>query len=117
MYTDSEYVYTLSPSIVIDDYHCRKFETLSGLMSEEHNWKAYSTHLEDILDKNTPCVPFLGVLLTMIVQYESVHAMHESTSRFRRPSRSSRVKKVSGVEDYTVLEAITVRNRCVCVCL
>lgn len=80
-------------------------------MSEEHSWKAYNKHLENLLNKNTPCIPFLGVLLTKIVQYESVHAVRDTDSNFRRPSRSSKVKKVSGVEDYTLLQAITVRNR------
>ena len=66
-------------------------------MSEQHNWRVYSVQLQELLDTTTPFIPFLGVLLTTTVQY---HSRLEGCPR-----------KVSGIEDYTLLEAITVRNR------
>ena len=85
----------------------RKFEKLSDLMSEEYNWKLYRAELEACFARNIPCIPFLGVLLTTIVQQESA-----TISRGGQMSRHGR-KRVSGVEMYTILEAITVRNRLV----
>ena len=67
-------------------------------MSEEYNWRAYRKHLNKLLEETTPCIPFLGVLLTTTVQTGS-------------SASGRRSRKASGVEDYTVLEAITVRNR------
>ena len=66
-------------------------------MSEEYNWRSYRKHLDKLLEETTPCIPFLGVLLTTTVQSGS--------------SSDRRLRKASGVEDYTLLEAITVRNR------
>ncbi len=66
-------------------------------MSEQHNWRVYSVQLQELLDTTTPFIPFLGVLLTTTVQYHS--------------RLEGRPRKVSGIEDYTLLEAITVRNR------
>ena len=68
-------------------------------MSEEHNWNDYRMEIQSKLDQNIPCIPFLGVLLTSIVQQESMNAV--------RP----RNRRLSGVEDYTVMEAVTVRNK------
>ena len=76
-------------------------------MSEEYNWKLYRAELETCFANNIPCIPFLGVLLTTIVQQEST-----TVSRGGQMSRHGR-KRVSGVEMYTILEAITVRNRSV----
>ena len=77
----------------------RKFGLLSSLMSEDHNWTSYRLELQAKLDNNIPCIPFLGVLLTSIVQQDSAHSARQKGRRF------------SGVEDYTVMEAVTVRNR------
>ena len=76
-------------------------------MSEEYNWKLYRSELETCFANNIPCIPFLGVLLTTIVQQESI-----TLSRNGQMSRHGR-KRISGVEMYTILEAITVRNRSV----
>lgn len=74
---------------------------LTRLMCEEYNYRDYRLKLEETLANNIPCIPFLGVLLTTIVQKESAHN-----------HRSGRMgRKFSGVEDYTIIEAITVRNR------
>jgi len=53
-------------------------------------------------EEGTPCIPFLGVLLTTIAQQGSVEVVAPKVSRKRRPS---------GVEDYVVMEAVTVRNK------
>ena len=71
-------------------------------MSEECNWKAYRSELHDCIVSKTPCVPFLGVLLTSIVQQESFHFTQ---------SKQQLARKQSVLEGYTILEAITVRNR------
>ena len=96
---------TFSPSFSF----LRKFEALCHLMSEEFNYREYRRVLDETLESGIPCIPFLGVLLTTIVQC--------SAHKYGLGSR-----KYSGVEDYTVMEAVTVRNRyteeivCVCVC-
>ena len=77
----------------------RKYTALSKLMSEDHNWSDYRIELQTKLDDYIPCIPFLGVLLTTIVQQGSVNTVKMRGRRF------------SGVEDYTIMEAITVRNR------
>ena len=77
----------------------RKYAALTKLMSEDHNWSQYRMELQSKLDSNIPCIPFLGVLLTSIVQQGSAH-----TVKYRG-------RRYSGVEDYTIMEAITVRNR------
>jgi len=69
-------------------------------MSEEYCWRQYSTHLKALIDTTTPCIPFLGVLLTTTVQHQ---LGSQQGGKGRRTS--------TGVEDYLVLEAITVRNR------
>ena len=102
---------SLSISPPFSQLHHRKFEKLSELMSEEYNWKHYRAELETCFTENLPCIPFLGVLLTTIVQHESA-----TTSRGVKMSLSRNGRKrVSGVEMYTILEAITVRNRSVVV--
>ena len=69
-------------------------------MSEEMNYRDYRRALDDVMSTNAPCVPFLGVLLTTIVQFSS-----------QSYGNSLRRRKCSGIEDYTVVEAVTVRNR------
>jgi len=69
-------------------------------MSEEMNYREYRQRLDEVIATGTPCIPFLGVLLTTIVQFSSLNCRHLMGSR-----------KFSGTEDYTVMEAVTVRNR------
>ena len=76
-------------------------------MTEEHNYASYRYDLQSNLDQDIPCIPFLGVLLTTICQTDSAHAVTPSVGG----------RRMSGVEGYTVMEAITVRNRLVCVCV
>lgn len=68
-------------------------------MSEDRNWNDYRMHLSSKLEENVPCIPFLGVLLTSIAQQRSVHTVKVHGRRR------------SGVEDYTIMEAVTIRNR------
>ncbi len=66
-------------------------------MCEDRNWAKYRRTLSALLESTTPCVPFLGVLLTTTVQY---HCRLEG-----------RPRKKSGVEDYVLLDAVTNRKR------
>ncbi len=66
-------------------------------MCEDRNWAVYRQTLKHLLESTTPCVPFLGVLLTSTVQYQN--------------RLEGRPRKESGVEDYTLLDAVTVRKR------
>ena len=58
----------------------RRFNQLTRLMSEEDNWKLYRQDLDRCLTTNTPCVPFLGLFLTQVVQQESYHKMREENN-------------------------------------
>jgi len=79
----------------------RKFLSLSALMSEECNFNLYHQDLEQTLAANIPCIPFLGIFLTVVVQHDSYTQM--SSKNMRRQSTL--------LETYTILDAITVRNR------
>ena len=68
-------------------------------MSEDFNYKEYRADLKAKMAANVSCIPFLGVLLTTIVQLDSAD------------SAQIRGRRCSGVEGYTIIEAITVRNR------
>ena len=73
-------------------------------MSEEDNWAMYRNDLDQQFAANTPCIPFLGVFLTQIVQQDSYNEC--------KPKRGCGIRKnSSGLENYTILEAITVRNQ------
>ena len=69
-------------------------------MSEESNFNLYHQDLEQTLAANTPCIPFLGIFLTVVVQHDSYAQM--SSKKMRRQSTL--------LETYTILDAITVRN-------
>lgn len=55
-------------------------------MSEEDNWRVYKIELHDTMIKGT-CVPFLGQLLTQILQQETVKEVisYRKKSQGRRP--------------------------------
>ena len=73
-------------------------------MSEEDNWEVYRKDLEQQFTSSTPCIMFLGVFLTQIVQQDSYNQCKAKTGcGIRRHS--------SVLGNYTVLEAITVRNQ------
>ena len=61
-------------------------------MSEDDNWKLYREDLDRCLSANTPCVPFLGLFLTQVVQQESYHKLRAEKfiSESRRGKRRSR---------------------------
>ena len=82
----------------------RTFKQLSELMSEKGNWMVYCRDLEQQLTANIPCIPFLGVFLTQIVQQDSYNQCKPKTGDVIR-------KRLSGLENYTILETITVRNQ------
>ena len=77
-------------------------------MSEERNWRQYRRQLAKHVSNNTSCVIFLGVLLSNVVRYESYQQLKRSN---RLSSAMPVARKVSVCETFTVLEAITVRNR------
>ena len=59
-------------------------------MSEDDNWKLYREDLDRCLSANTPCVPFLGLFLTQVVQQESYHKLRAEVGESRRGKRRSR---------------------------
>ena len=64
----------------------------------------YRNDLDQQFAASTPCIPFLGVFLTQIVQQESYSQC--------KPKRGGVIRKHSaGLENYTILEAITARNQ------
>jgi len=56
-------------------------------MSEEDNWRVYKSELKEVMSSKNLCVPFLGQLLTQIVQQETVNDLksYRRKSRGRRP--------------------------------
>ena len=68
----------------------------------------YKREIAKHVSSNTNCVIFLGVLLSNVVRYE-LYQQLKRTSRLSNPPPL--VKKLSVCETFTVLEAITVRNR------
>lgn len=64
----------------------------------------YRKDLEQQFNSNTPCIPFLGVFLTQIVQQDSYDQCRAKTGCGIR-------KHSSCLGNYTILEAITVRNQ------
>ena len=82
----------------------RRFKQLSELMSEEDNWAMYRNDLDQQFTASTPCIPFLGVFLTQVVQQDSYNQC--------KPKRGCGIRKhSSALGNYTILEAITVRNQ------
>lgn len=65
----------------------KRFTRLCHLMSEEDNWQLYRKELGRRLASDTPCVPFLGLFLTQVVQQESYHKMR--VEKDECPSSSS----------------------------
>ena len=61
-------------------------------MSEDDNWKLYREDLDRCLSTNTPCIPFLGLFLTQVVQQESYHKLRAEkfVGDSRRGNRRSR---------------------------
>ena len=61
-------------------------------MSEDDNWKLYREDLDRCLSTNTPCIPFLGLFLTQVVQQESYHKLRAEkfVGDKRRGNRRSR---------------------------
>ncbi|XP_028415859.1 ras-specific guanine nucleotide-releasing factor RalGPS1-like [Dendronephthya gigantea] len=64
----------------------KQYRSLTNLMSEEDNFAAYRNELDNLMDKNVPCLPFLGDFLTQIAQTQTYLACrkkecHKSTSK------------------------------------
>ena len=68
----------------------------------------YKREIAKHVSSNTTCVIFLGILLSNVVRYESYQQL-KRTSQLSNPPPL--VKKLSVCKTFTVLEAITVRNR------
>ena len=68
----------------------------------------YKREIAKHVSSNTTCVIFLGVLLSNVVRYESYQQLKRTS---QLPNHAPLVKKLSVCETFTVLEAITVRNR------
>ena len=81
----------------------RQFKELSSVVSEDRNWETYCRELHQQLSTNTPFIPFLGVFLTQIVQRESYEKM--------RPKEENIHRQATIFETYTILDAITARNK------
>lgn len=75
-------------------------------MSEECNFNLYHQDLEHTLAANIPCIPFLGIFLTVVVQHDSYTQMSSKNMSSKNMRRQSTL-----LETYTILDAITVRNR------
>ena len=54
-------------------------------MSEENNWQLYREKLDKHLADDTPCIPFLGLFLTQIIQ----HGSYKVIRRARELNKSS----------------------------
>ena len=75
---------------------------------ETESWRVYKREIAKHVSSNTTCVIFLGVLLSNVVRYESYQQLKRTS---QLPNHAPLVKKLSVCETFTVLEAITVRNR------
>ena len=77
-------------------------------MSDDGSWREYKREISKHIATHSTCVVFLGVFLSHAVRYES----YQQLKRYSRLQCSMPVvKKMSVCETFTVLEAITVRNR------
>lgn len=93
--------------------HCREFKRLCTIMSEENNWQLYREKLDKHFANDTPCIPFLGLFLTQIIQngsykflrkarelnksssFNSYHTYHTRRLQTQRNSNSSLVSSRS----------------------
>ena len=96
---------------ILDNYRLfRQLTCLTKLMSEEGNWKLYRKELSKQTSTSSTCIIFLGVFLSHVVRYEAYHKLrHKRNSPHSSPALQQ--KKASLYETFTVLEAITVRQR------
>eukprot|EP00117_Sycon_ciliatum_P013490 scpid57629/ scgid2180/ Ras guanine nucleotide exchange factor E; RasGEF domain-containing protein E len=70
----------------------KQFKKLSTIMSEEENFATYRQSLETALE-TPPCVPFLGVFLSKVVQMEAYQSERSKTSSSGGPpNRPARTK-------------------------
>ena len=80
-------------------------------MSEEGCWRQYRREIKQQASTNTTCVIFLGVFLSHAVRYDAYHKLKQASRASSHSLLPFSEQKVSMCETFTVLEAITVRNR------
>ena len=91
-------------SCCVRDYlYGRRFLDLADLMSETKNYTLYRARMKTALD-NPPCIPFLGVFLTEVVQMDTYNKMHRTRRSSRRVSikgrrLSRRLSKAKSIKD------------------
>ena len=58
-------------------------------MSEENNWQLYREKLDNDIANDTPCIPFLGLFLTQIIQHGSYKVLRRARELNKSSSFSS----------------------------
>ena len=81
--------------------HCRKFKRLCTIMSEENNWKLYREKLDRHFADGTPCIPFLGLFLTQIIQHGSYTVLR----------RARELNKSSSFSNYSMYRTRRLQNQ------
>ena len=69
----------------------RQYRGLTKLMSEEVNFAAYRNELDNLMDQDVPCLPFLGNFLTQIAQTQTYLACRKKES-FKSTSNKNSIE-------------------------
>ena len=80
-------------------------------MSEEGGWVAYKKEITRHMAENTHFIIFLGVFLSHVVRYESYRQLKRTSRSASNTITPHMLPECKISETFTVLEAITVRNR------